>query len=137
MTIQSSEGATQTEDGSIDRPGAWVTLEAFKNIRCHIQEKSQFTVTERFARTDEEHNDLIYHQSLALYNYNPSSSKNQTQLRIIVNKSNPTKQLTFPITDENDIEIYDFRGQIEQVKGVRTRTKFFIIRCQRNNRWES
>lgn len=134
MTIQTSEGAQQDSLGAINRPDAWVNIEEFTNIRCHIQEKSKETVTERFSRTDEEHRDLIYHNNKTLYAYDPNDSKNQTQLRIIVNKTDPTRKLTFPVADE-DIEIYDFMGHIEQVKAVRRRIKFFILRAQRNNRW--
>lgn len=135
MTVQTSEGAQQDSLGAINRPDAWVNIEKFTNIKCHIQEKNvRDLVTERFSRTDEEHRDLIYHNNQDLYNYNPDDSKNQTQLRIIVNRTNPCNKLIFPVGD-NDIVIYDFMGHIEQVAAVRNRIKFFIIRAQRNNRW--
>ena len=130
MTVQTSEGAIQTEIGSLDRPTAWVNEPDYTNVRCHIQEKSKQTVTERFSKLQEEHNDLIYHRNLTLYQL-----KNQPQLRIIVLKSDPCKKITdFTLADEF-YEIYEFKGHIEQVKGMRRRHRFFIIRAERNDMW--
>lgn len=130
MTIQSSELSNQHDVGSIDRAGSWVNLSDFENVRCNIQEKSKQTVTERFSKQQEEHNDLIYHQSRDLYNL-----EIQTTLRIIVLKSNPhTRILNFSI-DDSDLDIYEFKGHVEQVKGVRRRKLLFILRCERNDMW--
>lgn len=131
MTIQTSKGANQNDDGSLDREAAWVEIKEFKNIKCHIQEKSKQTVVERYAKEEEEHNDLIYHTNKSLYDYVPS-----TAIRIIVNKANPNSKLSFPVNEE-DIEIYEFMGSIEQVKGLRKRFKFFILRAERNDRWRN
>ena len=130
MTVQTSEGAIQTEVGSLDRASSWVNEPDFTNVRCHIQEKSKQTVTERFSKLQEEHNDLIYHRSLTLYQL-----EDQPQLRIIVLKSDPCQQITdFTLADEF-YEIYEFKGHIEQVKGMRRRHKFFILRVERNDMW--
>lgn len=134
MTIQTSEGAGQTNIGSINRADSWANLPDFVNIKCHVQEKSKQTVTERFSRLDEEHNDLIYHQNLALKNYRPADQQNQTQLRIITNRIDTTKPLVFPVNEEIDIKIYDWMGHIEQVATKRKRHKFFILRCQHDHR---
>ena len=135
MTIQTSEGAGQSKIGSIARFNSWVNLTDFTNVRCHVQEKSKQTVAERFSRLDEEHNDLIYHTILALYNYRPADNQNQTSLRIITNRVDTTKPIVFPVTvNDISIKIYDWMGHIEQVASKRRRYNFFILRCQRDNR---
>lgn len=96
MTIQTSENKEQDTDGAFLYQ--WETLEEFRNVKCHIQEKSKHTVTERFNQLHEEHNDLIYHLNRDLYNYDPGNL-NQTQLRILVSK-NPLATIASVI--END-----------------------------------
>lgn len=131
MTVQSSEGASQTSTGSVDRSSAWIELPGLENIKCHIQEKSKQTVTERFSKLQEEHNDLIYHQNQEIYDIDP-----QAELRIIVWKANPHLQINFDLRVEDaDLQIYTFKGHIEQVKGVRRHKSFFILRCERNDMW--
>ena len=81
-----------------------------------------------YGRNDEEHIDIIYHQSSLLNSYEPD----QTQLRIITAKD-PRMALIFPITEDNNLKIYEFKGHIEQIKH-RKRFKFYILRCERNDR---
>lgn len=132
MTIQTSEMASQGNSGAINRQSAWINHPDFLNVKCNIQEKSKQTVTERFSRQDEEHNDLIYHLSKSLYEFNNLPS---TQLRIIVLRSNPNKVITdFDSLNEEDFWIYKFMGHIEQVKSIRSKRTFYILRCERNNR---
>ena len=137
MTIQTSEGNYQQldTDGAIDRHSSWVTLNQFKNIKCHIQEKSRETVTDKYMRHEEEHRDIIYHTSLELYNYAPNFQQNQTSLRILVARNYGL--ISSPISDltDNDIYIFEFMGHIEQVKAVRKRFNFFVLRCQKTDRW--
>lgn len=137
MTIQTAEGNYQqlNSDGAIDRHSSWVTLEQFKNLKCHIQEKSRETVTHKYMRHEEEHRDIIYHSNLALYNYAPNDGQNQTLLRILVARN--YNALSFPISNllTNDIFIFEFLGHIEQVKAQRSRFKFFVLRCQKTDRW--
>ncbi len=130
MTVQTSEGAIQTEVGSLDRAASWVNEPNFTNIRCHIQEKSKQTVTERFSKLQEEHNDLIYHRNLSLYQLEA-----QPQLRIIVLKVDPCQQIIDFTLEDATYEIYEFKGHVEQVKGMRRRHKLFILRVERNDRW--
>ncbi len=130
MTVQTSEGAIQIQIGSLDRASAWVNEPLYTNVRCHIQEKSKQTVSSRFSKLQEEHDDLIYHQSLAIYQI-----PHQPRLRIIVLKSNPDLQITDFTLADSFYEIYEFKGHIEQVKGMRRRHKFFILRVERNDMW--
>jgi len=135
VTIQSSEGSGQSDMGAVNRDLGWSNLPNFVNIRCHIQEKSRETVTDEYARVDEEGRVIIYHQNKDLKNYKPRDDKNQTQLRIIYWKANPNSRISFPVND-NDVEILEFKGHIEQVGAMRGRKKFFVLRAERNTKWK-
>lgn len=132
MTIQSCEGIAKTTQGAIDRQISYVALEKFKNIRCNIQEKSQLIVSDQFSLVGEAHIDIIYHQNYDLYKYLPNNQQNQTVFRIITNME-PSRPLAFPFS-ENQIYIFKFMGHIEQIKTMGPMKRFYILRCQRNNR---
>lgn len=140
MTIQTSEFTDQQEDGALNRESSWVTIEQFRNVRCHIQEKSaaRSILTDQYSYLTEEHKDLIFHLNRNLYLYNPLNSKNQTALRILVNRNDPRKLLTEEmLNDDSNFEIYEFKGQIEEVKGLNVASKrFYVLLCERNNRWQ-
>ena len=138
MTVQTSEGTVQDKDGELDREASWVNIPEFVNIRCHIQERGRQSITDEYNYLTEANKIPIFHMVRRLYEYRPREEKNQTSLRILVNRENPAKQLVFPIEDEKkQIDIYEFKGHIEEVKGVRKSShRFFVFMTERTNRWE-
>lgn len=133
MTIETCEGANQTSDGAINRAASWSPIPQFKNILCNIQEKSRKIVNAEYGIVEELHENIAYHTNVALYNYAASLTKNQTLLRVITNR-NPRNSLVFPVSLES-INIFMFRGHIEQISCVRGRVNFFVLRLERSNKW--
>ena len=130
MSIQSSEGAVKTLQGAIDRQNSWVTV--FKNIQCNIQEKKRADIiSTEFAQVGEEHRVFFYHRHNPLYEYD-IPEENQTQFRVITHK-NPRKLINFPLSNDKNIVIYEFKGHIEQIRH-KVRFYLFILATEQNQR---
>ena len=137
MTIQTAESASNASDGTLDRESAW-TNTSFVNIACNIQEKTSATVDARFNKLDTYDDNKIYHQNLDLYNYQPDSQNNQTMLRVLVWRTDPTLAISFPVSESNKkhIDIYEFLGHIEQVKSRRRLARRLFHLCvEKSHKW--
>ena len=118
MTIQTAESAANASDGTLDRESAW-TNTSFVNIACNIQEKTSVAVDSRFNKLD-------------------TYDDNQTMLRVLVWRTDPTLAISFPVSESNKkhIDIYEFLGHIEQVKSRRRLARrLFHLRVEKSHKW--
>ena len=123
-------------DISVDTDGAfegdWVPIEAFKNLRGNVQEKKKNAIFSSFGTTEENHSHLIYHRERTLFEYRPDNEDKQVKLRVITAR-NPRNPLSFPVEDRNEVFIYEWMGQFEQVSGIRQKAAFYVIKGSRIN----
>jgi hypothetical protein len=131
ITIEMLSGDISVDtDGAFE--GQWIPIEAFKNMRGHVQEKKKATLMRSFGTIEENHSHVMYHRSKALYEYAPDGEVKQVRLRVIT-AIDPRKPLTFPVEQDTAAHRYEWMGQIQQVTGVRAKATFYIIKANRIN----